>query len=180
MEWVTMRATLVLLTLLAHPPALAANDCAGVAAELKLPVRLKLSGKPKQADWARVEKVLTRLREATADRPCELTFEQVFSVKREDAYFPLISNLLRTAPEEALKGASVYGASGRLLGNFENRVTFNKQGEFSYTHYYFQFSDREGNLQSSGNRILVDTETGKPFFLLRWDELKGRTLISGQ
>lgn len=174
-----MKRIAVLLLFGALPAGVKADECAQVRAALKLPVELKLEGKPRQARWGQVEKVLTRLREAVGDRPCRLTFEQVFSPRRrEDVFFPLIYNLLRTAPEESLVGTSVYAASGRRLGTFSNRVTFTKQGERSYTHYYFQFKDREGKLQSGGSSFLIDTGTGKPFFLLSWDELKARTLIA--
>lgn len=170
----------MILAILLCSSVLKANGCEGAAAELQLPIRLKLTGKPKQARWALVEKSLTRLRDAVGDRSCELTFQQVFSVNRQGVFFPLIYNLLRTAPEESLVGASVFGANGRLLGTFANRVTFTKQGERNYTHYYFQFQDSEGQLQSGGNRFLIDTDTGKPFFLLRWDQLKDRILISSR
>ena len=75
-----------------------------------------------------------------------------------------------------MAGVSVYNQQGEKVGQFENRVVFEKQGEYSYRHYYFQFRDAQGELQSSGNRLLIDVETGSPFFVTNWSEVKSRTL----
>ncbi len=171
-----MKMLLVLL-LAGFPPLVRADDCVAVKAQLKLPIQLKLGGKPKQARWAQVEKTLTRLREEARGSSCELSFGEVFSAAREDAFFPILHNLLRTAPEESLVGASVFAQNGHLLGKFANRVTFQKQGEYNYTTYYFQFADGEGRLQSGGNPSLIDHYTGRALYLLRWSELAERTLL---
>ncbi len=174
-----MKTILSILLLLAAPGAVWADDCASVRSSLGLPLRLKLTGKPKQARWGHVEKALTLLREQVEGTGCRLRFGEVFTSPRPDAYFPLIGNLLRTAPEDELVGASVYSQAGRRLGTFSNRVTFEKKGPSTYTTYYFQFEDGNGQLQSSGNRVLVDGDTGKPFFLLHWPEIEQRILVDG-
>ncbi len=175
-----MKTTVLLSVLLwTWAPSLWADDCAEVRASLGLPVRLKMTGKPKQARWGQVEKVLSRLREETEGTSCRLRFGEVFASPRPDAYFPLIGNLLRTVPEGELKGASVFAQTGLRMGVFSNRVVFEKQGPSTYRVYYFQFEDSRGQLQSSGNRILIDHQTGKPFFLLHWPEIEGRLLLDG-
>ena len=156
-------------------------NCDQVVADLKLPVTLKTKGKPKTARWEQVEKVMTQLRDSLEGQECELNFNQVFvSKSKKEIFFPLISNLLRTVPEKSLVGVAVYAQDGYPMGHFENRVTYEKKGEYNYKHYYFQFKDKSGKLQSSGNRILVDIATGKAFFIMKWSDLKDRVAISTQ
>jgi len=153
-------------------------DCEGTLASLELPVEVKCKGKRRIAKWEKVEKTLTELREGLVGQSCELRFDQVFSIEKEEAYFPLIANVLRTAPEDSLKDISVFSNDGSRLGAFSNRVTYEKQGRYNYTHYYFQFKDDDGELESSGNRMLIDIQSGKPLFLVKWDDLKERLAIS--
>lgn len=156
-------------------------DCETLVADLKLPIALKTRGKPKTARWEQVEKVMTQLRDGLEGQSCELSFSQVFvSKSKKDIYFPLISNLLRTVPEESLVGLAVFSQDGYPMGNFENRVIYEKKGEYNYQHYYFQFKDKSGELQSSGNRLLIDIATGKPFFIMKWADLKDRIAVSTQ
>jgi hypothetical protein len=154
-------------------------DCQTVIADLKLPITLKMRGKPKTARWEQVEKVMTELRDGLEGQSCELSFGQVFASKsKKEIYFPLISNLLRTVPEESLVGVAVFSQDGYPMGHFENRVTYEKKGEYTYKHYYFQFRDKSGELHSSGNRLLIDIATGKPFFIMKWADLKDRIAVS--
>jgi len=153
-------------------------DCQDLLLELRLPVKMKAAGKPKAAKWEQVEKMMTQIREAAQGQTCELKFSQVFYTEREELFFPLISNVLRTAPEESLVGLNVYNTKGEELGAFENRVTYEKQGEYNYVHYYFQFRTPEGDLESTGNRLLVDIGTGKPLYMVKWADLAGRYALS--
>ncbi len=157
-----------------------AADCNALLSNLKLPVKMKTHGKPKVARWGEVGKTLTALRESAAGSSCEFTFGQVFATDREGVFFPLIGNVLRTAPEESLVGVGVYSQDGSRLGSFANRVTFEKRGEYSYIDYYFQFLDDQGKLQSSGNRMLVDIASGKPLFMVKWDEIENKVAVSDQ
>lgn len=175
-----MRIVLSCLLICLPGSLLRADDCAQVAERLKLPAELKTSGKPRTAKWGDVEKMLTEVRDNLEGKSCQFTFRQIFVPKKADSFFPLISNVLRTAPEGSLRGVSVYSQDGYPLGTFENRVVFEKKGEYNYTHYYFQFSDSRGKIQSSGNRLLVDIQTGKPFFLVKWDEIAGRVAAAGR
>ncbi len=155
-----------------------ASTCAEVLADLRLPLKLKMRGKPSAARWEQVEKTLTALRKGLQGYSCEFQFSDIFIAKKETMLFPLIGNLLRTVPEGSLVGLEVLNTEGETLGHYENRVTFEKQGQYTYTQYYFQFRDQSGDLQSSGNRLFIDIPTGRPLFLVKWEEIKDRPVIS--
>ena len=68
------------------------------------------------------------MREAVEDQECSLTLEQLFQVRRQEIFFPLTNNLLRTIPEESLQGVAVYSSEGELLGEFSNTVPYHRSG----------------------------------------------------
>lgn len=157
-------------------PAAASPDCETILPSLKLPAKLKTRGKPKRGRWENVDKVVTRVREATQDQDCSLTLEQLFRVRRQEIFFPLTNNLLRTIPEASLAGVAVYSNDGERLGEFSNIVPYHRSGGLyavrGYTLHYFQYQDEEGGLHSSGTDLLLDN------FLLKWSEIKDRIVIS--
>lgn len=165
-----------ILLLLFTSPAVEAEACQQVARQLELPVKVKTRGKPKRVRWEKVDEVLTKLREATEGQACHFSFGQVFRVDPETVFFPLTNNLLRTVSEEALQGVQVFATDGAPLGEFAGRVVYERSGglyaQRSYALHYFQFKDLGGNLQSSGNRLLLDD------FLVKWQDLKDRPLLS--
>ena len=152
---------------------LEAADCKAQLEAVGLPHTLKMRSKPQRARWQPVERILTDLREDLKGSPCTVLFKDAFLAKQSDYFFPLLNNLLRTVPETSLEGAGVYAQDGSLLGEFSNRVVFEKNGNFLY---YFQFRDSSGELQSSGNRLLIDIPSRKPFFQLKWSEIAEREL----
>ncbi len=170
-----MRAVSVFLSMVLLPSPLVADDCRELSESMRMPVKLKRRGKPSRARWEQIDKVLTGLREKAGGRVCALTFEQVFRTKREELLVPLTNNLLKTVPEQALQGLAVMDQKGEPLGEYVGRVTYEKTGGLvgrkSYVLYYFQFRDSEGQMQSTGNRLLLD------YFLVRWADLKGRVAI---
>ena len=157
-------------------PGAARPDCESILPGLKVPAKLKTRGKPKRARWENVDKVVTRVRDAVEDQECSLTLEQLFRVRRQEIFFPLTNNLLRTIPEESLEGVSVYSSEGERLGEFSNTVPYHRSGGLyavrGYTLHYFQYRDEEGGLHSSGTDLLLDN------FLLKWSEIKDRVVIS--
>ena len=154
----------------------AGPDCESILPGLKVPAKLKTRGKPKRGRWENVDKVVTRVREAVEDQECSLTLEQLFRVRRQELFFPLTNNVLRTVPEESLHGVSVYSNDGERLGEFSNIVPYHRSGGLyavkGYTLHYFQYKDEEGSLHSSGTDLLLDN------FLLKWSEIKDRVVIS--
>ena len=162
-------------------PAVARDDCEEQLAGMGMPLRVKVSGKRRAAKWGRVNKILGEyLFESTRLKGCDVSFQEVFSLARYDAYFPVLSNLLRLVPEESLIGVPVYSQDGTLMGHFENVVTFEKRGNYNYNSYYFQFRDQDDELQSAGKPSLIDIGRGKPLFLLKWEDILGKTVLSSQ
>ncbi len=170
-----MRKLTLFALLVAIPGGLEAADCKTELEEVGLPHTLKMRSKPQRARWETVERILTDLRKGLEGRPCTVLFKDAFLSKRPEFFFPLLNNLLRTVPETSLEGAGIYAQDGSRLGEFSNRVVFEKNGSLLY---YFQFRDRSGQLQSSGNRLLIDIQSRKPFFQLKWSEIAQRELFA--
>ena len=170
---------LSIAVVLSTPVALARDGCEQQLAGKGMPLRVKVSGRPRAAEWGRVNKILGEyLIESTGLQGCDVSFQEVFAPTRQGAYFPVLFNLLRLVPEESLVGVPVYRQDGTPMGHFENLVTFEKRGAHSYRHYYFQFRDGSGELQSAGKPDLIDIGTGKPLFLLKWEEIQEKALLS--
>ena len=167
---------LVLVLFGGWEPGAASPDCESILPGLKVPAKLKTRGKPKRGRWENVDKVITRVREAVQDQDCSLTPAQLFRVRRQELFFPLTNNVLRTVPEESLHGVSIYSNDGERLGEFSNIVPYHRSGGLyavkGYTLHYFQYKDEEGSLHSSGTDLLLDN------FLLKWSEIKDRVVIS--
>ncbi len=146
--------------------------CATVLREKKLPVKFKTRGSPQRARWEQVDEVLTGLSEDLRGISCELKFEEIFRTDKEELYVPLTNNLVRVVPETILEGLPVFNQSEERLGEYENRVSYQRTGGLyatdSYTLYYFQYKDPEGEVESSGNHLLLDE------FLVLWSDLSAR------
>ncbi len=166
---------LTLTLTLSFPVLLSQDPCQSAAEEFKLPVKLKTRGKPSRARWAQIDQVLTSLRTNLEGVHCSFQFDDLFRTERTQLYFPLTNNVLRTTPQGTFQGVQIFGQTGELLGQFSNRVTYQRSGglygDNRYTLHYFQFEDRVGTLQSSGNRLLLDN------FLVKWQEIKHRLAI---
>jgi len=170
-----MRKLAFCTLLVAIPVGLEGADCKTQIEAVGLPHTLKMRSKPQRARWEPVERALTDLREGLEGSSCTVLFKEAFLAKQSDYFFPLLNNLLRTVPETSLEGAGVYAQDGSRLGDFSNRVMFEKNGNLLY---YFQFRDSSGELQSSGNRLLIDIQSRKPFFQLKWSEIAERQLLA--
>ncbi len=172
---------LSIVVVFSAPVAVAPDDCDEELAGMGMPLRVKVSGKPRTARWGRVNKILGEyLLESSRLKGCDASFQEVFSLARQDAYFPVLSNLLRLVPEESLMGVPVFSRDGSLMGHFENLVIFQKRGNYNYSRYYFQFRDGSDELQSAGNPNLIDISNGKPLFLVKWQDIQGKTLLSSR
>ena len=89
-----------------------------------------------------------------------LTLDKVFHVKDEEALLPLSNSLLKFLPENSLLELPVYDAKGKRIGTFAGVYTFEKMGEISGTrmrHSLFQYTDASGRMQSSPDRLLLDS-----------------------
>ena len=154
------------------------DSCGSLAREAKLPVKLKTQGNPSRARWEQVDKVMSSLGKRLQGMDCEWTFGEIFRTGKdeEELYFPVTNNLVRQVPEGVLLGLQIFDQQGENIGEYEGRIAYERsRGVYikeGYTLYYFQFKNNEGELQSTGNRLLLDK------FLVRWDDLKDRTAIS--
>ncbi len=152
------------------------ETCATVLREKKLPVKFKTRGSLQRARWEQVDEVLTGLSEDLRGMRCEIKFEEIFRTDKEELYVPLTNNLVRVVPETLLKGLPVFNQSGELLGEYESRVTYQRTGGLyatdSYILYYFLYKDTEGEVESSGNHLLLDE------FLVLWSDLSERIALS--
>ncbi len=150
------------------------ETCATVLKEKKLPVKFKTRGQ--RARWEQVDEVLTGLSDDLRGMACQLKFEEIFRTDKEELYVPLTNNLVRVVPETILQGLSVFNQSGERLGEYEGRVSYQRTGGLyvsdSYTLYYFQYKDTEGEVESSGNHLLLDE------FLVRWSDLSERIAMN--
>ena len=150
--------------------------CATVLREKKLPVNLKTRGSPQRARWEQVDEVLTGLSEELQGLACELKFEEIFRTDKEELYIPLTNNLVRVVPETILDGLPVFNQSEERLGEYDSRVSYQRSGGLyatdSYTLYYFQYKDPEGDVESSGNHLLLDE------YLVLWSDLSERVAMN--
>ena len=158
--------------LLFCPEVGGADECTRAVAEVKLPSKLKTRGKPKRARWEPVNTMMPKLRARVGDSGCELKLADVFAPKKEDIFFPLLGSVIQTVSDEQLNGLEVFYLDGSPAGHYSNRVIYETA---SYNQYYFQFTDRNGKLQTA-NRNLLDFATGKPLFLVRWTGIRDKVV----
>jgi len=156
----------------------AEEHCSSIARELKLPAKLKTRGKPYRARWGKVDEVITNLRRKVEGTSCSLTLNQLFRPTKKELLFPLTNNLLRTTPDASLEGVEVFNQRGERLGQYANRVMYQRSGglysKSGYTLYYFQYKDSQGKLQSAGNQLLLDS------YLVRWEDIKDKVFIAAE
>jgi hypothetical protein len=170
------------------------------SASVKLPCKIKTTGKPKMLRWQSVDQCLSdayeqvnwdsvsrRLREirdgARIEKPDflsvieaslsaqALTYDRLFLVKEKDALLPLTNSILKYLPADSLMDVPVYAKSGTRMGNFAGVYAFEKMGEISGTrqrHSLFQYTDLKGKIQSSTERLLLDS------FGVYWNEAKSQ------
>ena len=89
-----------------------------------------------------------------------LPFDKVFQVKDEEALLPLSNSLLKFLPPESLLDLPVYDKAGQRIGTFSGVYTYEKMGEISgarMRHSLFQYTDPSGKMQSSPDRLLLDS-----------------------
>ena len=160
------------------PPMTHSQFCLSVLQERKLPVKLKTRGPVQTARWDQVDEVLAGLDRDPRRLDCEFKFKELFDTDHRELYFPLTNNLVRIVPESSLAGLQVFNPSEELLGEYLSRVKYTRSGGLartnSYTLYYFQYQDSEGEIHSSGNQLLLDS------YRVRWSDLAERVGFSSR
>ena len=145
------------------------EGCLSVLQERKLPVRLKTRGRVETARWEQVDEVLAGLDRDRRTFDCEFQFNELFETDQDELYIPLTNNLVRTVPESSLAGLTVFNPSQEVLGKYVSRVKYTRTGGLvrtdSYTLYYFQYQDSEGEIHTSGSQLLLDS------YRVRWSDV---------
>jgi hypothetical protein len=89
-----------------------------------------------------------------------LTFDKVFAVKDDKALLPLSNSVLKFLPADSLLDLPVSDKTGKKIGTYSGSYTFEKVGEISgakQRHSLFQYTDLNGKMQSSSDRLLLDS-----------------------
>ena len=141
-----------------------------------------------RVDWDAVLKGIQNLRAAENGRSDDevwaavdaslsaraLVFEKVITAKAsEDVLLPLTNSLLKFLPADSLQNLPVYDRAGTQVGTFLGIYSFERTGGLASANTYrlslFQYSDRNGNVQGVGEKLLLDSY-GVP-----WKEAKSQS-----
>jgi hypothetical protein len=167
------------------------------SASAKFPCVLKAGGKPKmllwqsadkclnrayeRVDWEHISRRLQEIQEKGRNESADflsaveaslsahaVIYGNVFKVKNDKALLPLSNSILKFLPADSLLGLPVTDRTGKKIGTFSGRYTFEKMGEISgvkQRHSLFQYTDVNGKIQSSSDRLLLDS------FGVSWKEV---------
>jgi hypothetical protein len=91
-----------------------------------------------------------------------LPYESVFVVKsKSEILLPLTNSLLRFVPDDALTGLPVFDKVGTQVGAFTGLYSYERSGGLASANMFrlvlFQYTDKDGNVQSSSDRLLLDS-----------------------
>jgi hypothetical protein len=174
-----MKRLILLVAILALPgvPVQASDsDCGRILGEMKLPKKLKTKGKTRIGVVKDVDQTLHNLEQELQGHDCSFTFGQVFQMKNDEDLLPLTNRVIAIAPEDTFSRLTVLTREGEVLGTYAGRVRYERSGNLyargSYTIYYFQYKDSDGDLHSVGNNLLLDS------FGIRWADIRNRTAVS--
>jgi len=158
-------------------PAPAASGLkAAVLAEFGVK-KLKAKGKKAVLPFGEIDPHLVRIAEWVKQTAPGLAGEagvrygDLFQPNKPQCLFPLTNNVVRLAPEDALKGLTVFDQGGNRLGTFSNTYRYSREGERSYALVFFQFVTPEGILRKTGPDLLLDR------FLVVWEDIRERKCL---
>ena len=101
-----------------------------------------------------------------------LPYEGVFSVKGEDMLLPLTNSVLKFLPADSLQNLPVIDRVGTEVGTFSGVYSYERSGGLATANTYrlvlFQYTDRNGNLQSAAEKLLLDS------FGVPWKQAKSQ------
>jgi hypothetical protein len=90
-----------------------------------------------------------------------LTFDKVFSVKDPKACLTLTNSLLKFLPADSLQNLPVFNKTGMQVGIFSGVYISERTGGLATANPYrlalFQYTDRNGNMQSPTDKLLLDS-----------------------
>ncbi|MBM3788778.1 MAG: hypothetical protein FJW35_00340 [Acidobacteria bacterium] len=138
-----------------------------------------------KVDWERAAGELDTIRAAAPrisaaefDRAVEaaldaqaLSYSRLFKVKNPEALLPLTNSLLKYLPADSLSGLPVIDKVGTELGAFAGTYSYERTGGLAAANTYrliiFQYKDRNGNMQSAADKLLLDS------FGVPWSQAAG-------
>ncbi|NWG14211.1 MAG: hypothetical protein HXY20_11820 [Acidobacteria bacterium] len=90
-----------------------------------------------------------------------LTLERLFVIKDEKVLLPLTNSLLKYLPADSLMGLPVSDKVGTQVGTFAGIYSYERTGGLATANKYrltlFQYNDRNGNVQSPFDKLLLDS-----------------------
>ncbi len=99
------------------------------------------------------------VREALETRA--LAYDRIFEVKNADALLPLTHSVLKYLPDESLLDLPVFDRRGTAMGTFAGVFPYERTGGLASANTYrlmlFQYKDRNGNIQSPPDKLLLDS-----------------------
>lgn len=101
-----------------------------------------------------------------------LAYDRIFTVKGKDvrALMPLTNSLLKYLPPGSLMGLPVTDRAGQEVGTFAGIYSYERSGGLASANMYrltlFQYKDRNGSMQSSADKLLLDS------FGVPWEKAK--------
>jgi hypothetical protein len=129
-----------------------------------------------KVDWQAFSRQLERARSGTAGvTPSEfsaavetslsehgLPYDSVFTVKsKSEMLLPLTNSLLRYLPDDSLMGLPVSDKAGTQVGTFTGLYAYERSGGLASANMFrlvlFQYTDKNGRVQSSSDRLLLDS-----------------------
>ena len=175
--------------------AIVAKAYASAAAGL--PCKVKTRGKAKMLRWEDVDRCLNEAEQrvdweglraeiaALGGVPDEIAsiadaamaagavaYDKVFTVASSEASLPLTNSVLKFLPADSLSNLPVIDAQGTRVGTFVGTYTFERVGGLATANTYklalFQYADVNGNVQSSPDKLLLDS------FGVPWKDAAGQ------
>ena len=126
-----------------------------------------------RVDWENISRRLQEIQEKGRNESADflsaveaslsahaVIYDKVFKVKDDKALLPLSNSVLKFLPADSLLDLPVTDKTGKKIGTFSGKYTFEKMGEISGTkqrHSLFQYTDVNGKMQSSSDRLLLDS-----------------------
>lgn len=90
-----------------------------------------------------------------------LTYGKLFAVKNADALLPLTHSVLKYLPGDSLLELPVFDRRGTAMGTFAGVFPYERTGGLATANTYrlmlFQYKDRNGNIQSPPDKLLLDS-----------------------
>jgi hypothetical protein len=90
-----------------------------------------------------------------------LTYDKLFAVKNTNVLLPLTHSVLKYLPPDSLQDLPVFDRRGTEVGTFAGAFPYERTGGLATANTYrlmlFQYRDRNGNMQSPSDKLLLDS-----------------------